>query len=162
MMKKNKIFQICAVGLIIDQFIKFLVTYNMKLGSIITIIPNFFEIYYLQNKGAAFSSFQGMRYVLILVSLIIFFGMLIHIKNTNITNKVEIISLGFIMGGLIGNLIDRILYSYVIDYLSFTFFGYSFAVFNFADSLIVIGVILLVIEIIRSDINEYKSRRRKD
>ena len=161
-MKKDKIYQICAVGLMIDQFIKFLVVNNMKLGSIITVIPNFFEIYYLQNKGAAFSSFMGMRYILILISFIIFFGLMTHIKKNNITKKVEIISLGLIMGGLIGNLIDRILYGYVIDYLAFTFFGYSFAVFNFADSLIVIGVILLVIEIIRSDINEYKSRRRKD
>ena len=154
MMKKDKIFQICAAGLIIDQFIKFLVTYNMKLGSIITIIPNFFEIYYLQNKGAAFSSFQGMRYVLILVSLIILFGMLIHIKNTNITKKVEIISLGFIMGGLIGNLIDRILYGYVIDYLSFTFFGYSFAVFNFADILITSGVYIYIISCIKEEFKE--------
>ena len=153
-MKKDKIFQICAAGLIIDQFIKFLVTYNMKLGSIITIIPNFFEIYYLQNKGAAFSSFQGMRYVLILVSLIILFGMLIHIKNTNITKKVEIISLGFIMGGLIGNLIDRILYGYVIDYLSFTFFGYSFAVFNFADILITSGVYIYIISCIKEEFKE--------
>lgn len=150
-MKKDKIYQICAVSLILDQVIKVLVTSNMKVGSSITIIPRFFEIYYLQNKGAAFSSFQGMRYILILISFIIFIGLIKHIKSNKITKKVEIISLGMIMGGLVGNLIDRILYGYVIDYLSFTFFGYSFAVFNLADSLIVIGVILLAIDIIRSD-----------
>ena len=150
-MKKDKIYQICAVSLILDQVIKVLVTSNMKVGSSITIIPRFFEIYYLQNKGAAFSSFQGMRYILILISFIIFIGLIKHIKSSKITKKVEIISLGIIMGGIVGNLIDRILYGYVIDYLSFTFFGYSFAVFNLADSLIVIGVILLAIDIIRSD-----------
>lgn len=150
-MKKDKIYQICAVSLILDQVIKVLVTSHMKVGSSITIIPKFFEIYYLQNKGAAFSSFQGMRYILILISFIIFIGLIKHIKSNKITKKVEIISLGMIMGGLVGNLIDRILYGYVIDYLSFTFFGYSFAVFNLADSLIVIGVILLAIDIIRSD-----------
>lgn len=151
-MKKDKIYQICAVSLILDQVIKVLVTSHMKVGSSITIIPKFFEIYYLQNKGAAFSSFQGMRYILILISFIIFIGLIKHIKSNKITKKVEIISLGMIMGGLVGNLIDRILYGYVIDYLSFTFFGYSFAVFNLADSLIVIGVILLAIDIIRSDL----------
>lgn len=150
-MKKDKIYQICTVSLILDQFIKFLVTYNMKVGSIVTIIPSFFEIYYLQNRGAAFSSFQGMRYILILISLVIFFGLVTHIKKNNITKKVEIISLGLIMGGLVGNLIDRLLYGYVIDYLAFTFFGYSFAVFNLADSFIVVGVVLLAIDIIRSD-----------
>ena len=63
-----------------------------------------------------------------------------------------LISSALIICGGIGNLIDRVLYGYVIDYLSFTFFGYSFAVFNLADSLIVIGVILLAIDIIRSDL----------
>lgn len=157
-MKKDKIYQICAVSLIIDQFIKFLVTYHMKVGSIITIIPNFFEIYYLQNKGAAFSSFQGMRLILILISFIIFIGLIKHIKDNKITKKVEIISLGLIMGGLVGNLIDRILYGYVVDYLSFTFFGYSFAVFNLADSFIVVGIILLAIDIIKSD---FLARKKK-
>lgn len=161
-MKKKRIFQIGILSIIIDQIIKFLVLYKMELGDIITIIPNFFQIYYLQNKGAAFSSFQGMVYILILVSLLIFFGLIKHIKDSDITKNVEIMSLGFILGGLVGNLIDRILYGYVIDYLSFVFFGYNFAVFNLADSLIVIGVILYLIDIVRSDINEYKSRRRKN
>ena len=156
-MKKDKIYQICAVSLILDQFIKFLITYNMKVGNIITVIPNFFEIYYLQNKGAAFSSFQGMRYLLILISLVIFIGLIKHIKNNNITKKVEIISLGFIMGGLVGNLIDRILYGYVIDYLSFTFFGYSFAVFNLADITIVIGTVILIISMIIEWISKEKN-----
>ena len=66
-----------------------------------------------------------------------------------------------IMGGLVGNLIDRLLYGYVVDYLSFDIFGYSFAVFNIADIGIVLGVIILFIDIIRSEIYERRSRSRK-
>ncbi len=153
-MKKEKIYQICVVSFMIDQFLKFLITYYLKVESSITLIPHFFKIYYLQNKGAAFSSFQGKKYLLILFSLIIFFALARHIRKNKITKKVEIWSLGLIMGGLVGNLIDRLLYGYVIDYLSFTFFGYSFAVFNMADVFIVSGVILLWFEIIKQEIGE--------
>ena len=150
-MKKEKIWSICAVSIMIDQFIKVIISLNMKLDTKLTVIPNFFSIYYLHNDGAAFSSFSGMRYILILISLIIFFVFARHIKNNKIEKKVEIVALGFILGGLVGNLIDRILYGYVIDYLSFKIFNYSFAVFNFADSLIVIGTFLLIIDIIKND-----------
>lgn len=150
-MKKEKIWSICAVSIMIDQFIKVIISLNMKLDTKLTVIPNFFSIYYLHNDGAAFSSFSGMRYILILIGLIIFFVFARHIKNNKIEKKVEIVALGFILGGLVGNLIDRILYGYVIDYLSFKIFNYSFAVFNFADSLIVIGTFLLIIDIIKND-----------
>ena len=72
-MKKEKIWSICAVSIMIDQFIKVIISLNMKLDTKLTVIPNFFSIYYLHNDGAAFSSFSGMRYILILISLIIFF-----------------------------------------------------------------------------------------
>ena len=68
-MKKEKIWSICAVSIMIDQFIKVIISLNMKLDTKLTVIPNFFSIYYLHNDGAAFSSFSGMRYILILISL---------------------------------------------------------------------------------------------
>ena len=151
-MKKKKIFKIYLITAILDQIIKCIIAFNMKVGDTITVIPKFFKINYLQNTGAAFSSFQGMRYILIIISLIIFFVIINYIKKNDIKNKIEGISLGLIMGGLIGNLIDRIIYGFVIDYLSFTIFGYSFAVFNLADSFIVIGVFLLLFDIFKEDI----------
>ena len=66
-----------------------------------------------------------------------------------------------ITGGILGNLLDRIVYNYVIDFLDFKIFGYDFPVFNFADCFIVIGVTLLLIKSIKESINEYRSKRRK-
>ncbi len=155
-MKKDKIFNICVWWLMIDQVIKLFITMKMKLGQIITIIPNFFRIYYVKNDGAAFSFFSGKTYLLIIISMIIFFFLLNYIKKTKITNKLEIISIGLIMGGLVGNLVDRLLYKEVIDYLSFIIFGYNFAIFNFADIGIVIGVFIYIIYIIKDNIKHVK------
>lgn len=148
-MKKDKIYIICVWWIIIDQIIKLLVTMKMKLNSVITIIPNFFRIYYVKNEGAAFSVFSGKRYLLIAISIIVFFVLADYIKKNKITKKLEIISLGMIMGGLVGNLIDRLLYSAVIDYLSFIIFGYKFAIFNLADIGIVVGIIILIISMFK-------------
>lgn len=148
-MKKDSIYSICVLEIIIDQIVKLLIMTKMKVNEIITIIPNFFRLYYLRNDGAAFSSFSGKKYLLIMVGMIVFFILVNYIKKNKITNKLEILSLGMIMGGLVGNLIDRLLYGYVIDYLSFTFLGYSFAIFNIADIGIVIGTIIYIIFILR-------------
>ena len=149
-MKKKRIFQIYLISFIIDQIIKCIIKFNMKINDEIVIIKDFFKINYLQNDGAAFSSFQGQRYLLIIVSLFIFLMIVKYIKNNDVNKKLEVVSLGLIMGGLVGNLIDRIIYGSVIDYLSFKIFNYNFPVFNLADSFIVIGVILLIIESIVS------------
>ena len=63
--------------------------------------------------------------------------------------------------GIIGNLIDRILYGAVVDYLAFSFFGYSFPVFNIADIGITVGFLILVIDIFRSDYNEFRDRSNR-
>lgn len=60
---------------------------------------------------------------------------------------------GILLGGIIGNLIDRIIYGYVIDYLNFNIFGYNFPVFNFADICIVISIFIIIIEILKGDKN---------
>lgn len=152
-MKKDKIYNICVLWLVIDQMIKMLVTMKLKLYQKIILVPNFFKIYYVKNDGAAFSSFAGMRYLLIIISIVMFFLLYRYISKNKITNKFSIISLGMILGGLVGNLVDRLLYGSVIDYISFSLFNYSFAVFNFADIGIVIGVIILLIQLIRGEEN---------
>ena len=66
-----------------------------------------------------------------------------------------------VIGGIVGNLVDRILYGAVIDYLSFDFFGYSFPIFNIADIGITIGFLILVIDIFRGDDNEFRNRSNR-
>lgn len=141
----KKIFSISFICILIDQIIKFIITINLNFTESINIIKNFFRITYLQNNGAAFSILSGNRIFLILITLLslilIYF---ILIKNKKI-NNIESICYGSLIGGIIGNLIDRIRLGYVIDYLDFNFGNYQYPVFNFADILIVLSAITLLI-----------------
>lgn len=148
-MKKISIYIICTIWLIIDQIIKGIVVSYLNVGEKINVISNFFKINYLQNEGAAFSSFTGMRVLLIFITVIAFYMIASYIKKNEITSKLEVISWGMILGGILGNLIDRVSQGFVIDYLSFTIFGYLFAVFNFADIGIVVGIFILAILLLR-------------
>lgn len=158
-MKKEKVYQICGILIIIDQIIKLMIRLNLEVEEIISIIPGFFRIYYLQNTGAAFSSFSGMRYLLIIIGIISFIILTRYLSKNSLNSNVEVVSFGMILGGLVGNLVDRILYGVVIDYLSFTIFTYQFAVFNFADILIVVGVIVLIIYMIQQSYMEKQNSK---
>ena len=140
MYKKLIIFGI--IFLLIDQLSKGLISLYIPLNESIK-LTNFLSITYVQNIGAAFSILQGARWLFIILGIIalniiyIFF-----IKVKKLTNF-EIIIYALMLSGIIGNIIDRVLYGYVIDFIDITLF--NFAIFNFADSFIVISVILLVV-----------------
>ena len=155
---KSKIFQIAAIVLMIDQFTKILVTANLAEEKAYEIIKHFFSLYYVKNTGAAFSILQNQSFILILLSLIILIVLNNYITVLEKSSKLETISLGLILGGIIGNLIDRLLYNSVIDFLSFNLFGYSFPVFNIADCAIVIGVILFVVASIMDNFSEKEAK----
>ena len=141
----KKVYIFALISLIIDQIGKILVSNYLILGQTIKIINNFFYLTYVQNKGAAFSILIGYRYILIIITFIFLYYLHKCIKKQKSFNKLEIISYGLLLGGIIGNLIDRIIYGYVIDYFDFMIFNYNFPIFNLADSFIVIGCIILVI-----------------
>ncbi len=150
-MNKKKIYSICGGILLLDQIIKMIIVFKMKLNQYIIVIPKFFKIKYVTNTGAAFSILEDKRYLFIIIATIFFFMLQRYIAKTTITKKLEIVSLGLLMGGILGNLFDRIFYGYVIDYLSFDFFGYSFPIFNVADIGIVIGIVLFSIYVMKSN-----------
>lgn len=147
MKNKNKIYIITLVLIIIDQLIKIIIKSNMELYQEIKIIKNFFSIMYLKNTGAAFSILENKTILLILFSVcfILIIGKFIKKESDNF-NKIELISLGMILGGVFGNLIDRIIYKGVIDYLSFKIINYNFPVFNLADICITIGAFILIVD----------------
>ena len=129
------------------------------MGESINIISNFWNITLVSNTGAAFSILSSSTPFLIIVSLItIILIYFFFIKGQNLKTY-QTILYGLLLGGIIGNLIDRIIYGAVIDYLDFNIFGYNFPVFNLADTFIVIGVILIIIDIIRGARNEVSSRK---
>lgn len=152
----KKVYIIALISLIIDQIVKILVSNYLILGQTTKIINNFFYLTYVQNTGAAFSILIGYRYILIIITLIFLYYLYKNTKKQINPNKLAILSHGLLLGGIIGNLIDRIIYGYVIDYLDFMIFNYNFPIFNLADTFIVIGCIILVINSYAKGENSWK------
>lgn len=167
MSKNKKVFFIAFILLILDQLLKIVIKTNFTLNTRVTVIPNFFFITYVENGGAAWSMFEGQTLLLLLISLLflIFLGSCLK-KDKRIT-KINILSYGLIIGGILGNMIDRVLYKKVIDFLSIKIFGYYFPIFNIADIAIVVGTILFIIDVFREGMEhgkmeeEYKKIREK-
>ena len=133
------------IFLIVDQITKILVVNSLVPGENIEIIKNIFNIIYTNNTGAAFSILLGKRIFLIVVAVLIIGVLLYYIKRNKIEKKIDIIALSFVIGGSLGNLIDRIVRGYVIDFISIKLGNYNFPIFHVADILIVIGVFLLLL-----------------
>ena len=154
---------ISIITLIIDILTKQLVLHTMLERESITIIKNFFSITYAKNTGVAFSFLKDNVPLIIIMTIIILILILKYIKTTT-PNKYEKLCYGLIIGGALGNLIDRIIYGYVIDFLDFNIFGYNFAIFNLADTAIVIAVFTLVIlSLVESrNQNETNSPRKRE
>lgn len=144
---KTKIYIIALIILVVDQLVKLIIKSSLHLHQELVIIKNFFSIHYLQNNGAAFSILQDKTLLLIIIAVLYIAIMVYYIKKENFGNFSSI-AIGFILGGILGNLIDRIIYSEVIDYLSLSIFGYNFPVFNIADVSITVGAFFLIIHYI--------------
>lgn len=158
---KKRCYILSLIFVFIDQIIKVLISSNMRLYESIKIIPNFFSITYVRNDGAAFSMFEGKQFLLILIAFITIGVLVSFIQKEEKITKLECIAFSFLLGGIIGNFIDRLIIGQVIDYLDFKIFSYNYPVFNLADSLIVCGVLLLIYLVIRSENSGSKGKGRK-
>ena len=134
---------------VFDQLSKLLVLNNIHTN--VEIIKNLFYLTYTQNSGAAFSILIGKRIFLILITIIIIGLIIYYIKKDTVKSKLNILAFSLIIGGSLGNLIDRIIRGYVIDYISVKIFNYNFPIFNLGDTFICIGVFLLLIISFRKD-----------
>jgi len=152
--KKDHIYAISLVVIILDQLFKFCVRKSMHLLESISVLPSFFSLTYVENKGAAWGIFHDATILLVIISFGAFFYLLKFIQEEEKWNLLKVGSFAFLLGGIVGNLIDRLFYHSVTDYLDFSIFGYDFPVFNFADIAIVVGAIIMVVEILRRQRNE--------
>ena len=148
MNRKKLIYYISFFLFILDQIIKILIQKNMSLYQEKTIIPSFFSLYYVKNTGAAFSILQDSSSIILLISILSIITINYYIVKEKKMTKLSKISFGLLLGGIYGNLFDRIFYRSVIDYLSFSVFNYSFPIFNLADIGITVGVGLIILETI--------------
>ena len=155
----KRIYIISVIIFILDQISKCIISTYLKLNQSIKIINNFFYIKYINNSGASWGILSNSRILLIILSIIAII-ILIRYINTFKNTKLNIYGFGFLLGGILGNLCDRVLFGYVRDFLDFYIFKYDYPIFNFADIFIVSGVILLIISIIKGeDINGSKSSK---
>ncbi len=159
-MKKSRvIFIIILICLLVgfDLGIKYLVSSSL---TNIIVLPNFFSLKYVLNDGAAFSLFASRTYFLIIISLVCLFFILYELIK-NIDDRTLSIGYSLVLSGLLGNFIDRLVDGYIIDYLSFKIFGFNYPIFNLADILIVVGIVIVLIKEIlkeRGRKNEVRSK----
>lgn len=144
---------LCIILLVVlDQISKSLAVHFLMGNEGVEVIPDFFRLIYVENRGAAFGILQDSRTFFILVTLlvvgVIAYYLFVRKKEVKGFNRLALV---LILSGTIGNFIDRLRLSYVVDFISLRFFNWDFAVFNFADSLIVLGTLFLIINILKSD-----------
>lgn len=155
----KKIFEYGLLWVCIDQLTKRIITIFIELEKSITIIPSFFKLTYVRNTGAAWSILEGNRLFLILISIVaiglVYFFM---IKDKKI-EKIEQVGYGILLGGILGNLLDRIVFGYVIDFFHFIFGNYNFPIFNVADIGIVLGTFIIIGIMLKEDFHENRSRK---
>ena len=138
------IFLIGILFLIIDIISKQLILYFMVENQTIQIIPHFFSFTYVKNTGVAFSMLSGNLTFILMMSVLVV-GVLIYFAKNRGSSQLENLCYSMILGGALGNFLDRIFYGYVIDFFDFSLFGFKMAIFNVADVEIVCGVFLLIV-----------------
>lgn len=144
-----------AVILVLDQATKLIVDRSMPLYHSIPLIDNFFNLTYIRNTGAAFGIFAGSaeifrRPFLIVVSIVAIIFIVNMLRRLPARETGLSTALAFILGGAIGNLIDRLIYGEVIDFLDFHWSGYHWPAFNVADSFITVGVAITIFYLVRA------------
>jgi signal peptidase II len=151
---KNKYIQVgslISVILILDQATKYIIEQKVRLYEVITVIPGFFNITHVRNKGAAFSLFASMPTLFrsmffISVSIIAIVVIAFLIRKTR--ERLQIYAFALIAGGAAGNLIDRIRYGEVVDFIQWYAKSFYWPSFNVADSAISVGVTLLAYDML--------------
>jgi signal peptidase II len=149
------ILTIAALVVALDRATKLWIVSHLQLGQAIVIIPRVFRLTHVLNTGAAFSMFEGstspnlVRNVLIGFSVIAVVVVLVLIWKMGRVLSLTSVALALILGGAVGNLYDRIRFAYVVDFLEVHIVHYHWPDFNVADSAIVVGACLLLLEMLR-------------
>ena len=151
--EKNKIVFLILIGgivLFLDQLSKFYIQKSLVKYQLIPVLGDFFRITYLRNPGVAFGLFPDQRLFFIFITFIIIILIFAYLRWVERSNLWLKISLSLILGGALGNLIDRLLREggEVIDFLDFGFGPHRWPAFNLADSAISVGVVILLIKIL--------------
>lgn len=144
------------VVILVDQLSKWFIVEKMDVYESIVVIENFFNITSHRNKGAAWGILQDQMIFFYIITLIVVIGIIYYMQKYAKQSPLLATALGLLLGGAIGNFIDRLFRKEVVDFLDFQIINYNYPIFNIADSALVIGVGLLIIFTI---IDERKSKK---
>ena len=152
---------IIAGIIFLDQLSKWLTVINLGLHETFPLIEGVFHFTYVQNTGAAFSMFDepDERWIFMSISTVAIIALAIYLWYNRKGSKLLCVALSFIIGGGIGNMVDRCILKYVIDMLDFRLI--NFAIFNVADSFVCVGVGLFALAVILEEIENSKKAKAK-
>lgn len=136
---------IALAVIIIDQFTKYLVVQNMQIGDSIPLIPDVFHLYSHRNMGAAFGILQNQRILFIIITVAVVIGIVVSLVRIGKSQPRVSLALSLVLGGAIGNFIDRASTGQVVDFLYIKLI--DFPIFNVADMAITFGVALLMLDL---------------
>lgn len=140
------IYYLIALFIILfDQLTKWAIVTYMSLGDSITVIENFLYITSHRNRGAAWGILQGQMWFFYIITVIVVIILVTYIQKLPKNQRYMGIALGLMLGGAIGNFIDRIFRKEVVDFINTYIFTYDFPIFNIADSALVVGVGLVLV-----------------
>ena len=140
------IYYLLAVLIILlDQWTKWIIVKQMELGESIEVITNFLYITSHRNRGAAWGILEGQMWFFYIITVVVIIGIVYYMQKWAKGKILASVALALMLGGAIGNFIDRLFRQEVVDFVDVYIFGYDFPIFNIADSSLVIGVILLMI-----------------
>ena len=151
MKKRGIVAGIIAALIVLDQLVKAYVVQNIALGEIKSWIPNFVSLTYLQNRGAAFSILQDQQLLFAVITLVVVVGAIWYLHKHMEDSFWMVLGLTLIIAGGLGNFIDRISQGFVVDMFHLDFI--NFAIFNVADSYLTVGVIILLIAMLKEEMN---------
>ncbi|GEN44838.1 signal peptidase II [Alkalibacillus haloalkaliphilus] len=143
----------------LDQITKWMIIQTMNVHESIEVISGFFYITSHRNSGAAWGMLQGQMWLFYIVTVFVV-GVIVYYMR-QYRNGYKLLNTGFalILGGAIGNFIDRVVMQEVVDFLDFTIFNYNFPIFNVADIALTIGVTIIIILIL---FDEWNNKRMKN
>lgn len=146
--------------ILIDQISKGLVDKYIKFGESIKVINKFFYLTNINNTGAAWGMLSNQTSLLIIITFVVIALLFYYLKEFK-KNARNIIAFGLLLGGIVGNLIDRLFLGYIKDFFELHIWSYNFPIFNISDTCIVVGAILLIIAILSGEDKKSASKSRK-
>lgn len=153
-----KYYSLAVIVVLLDQWTKWLIVKNMEYGERIAVWDPWFAILSHRNRGAAWGMLQGQMWIFIIVTLVVIAGVIYYFHKQAKGKPLFAISLMILLGGALGNFIDRLFRGEVVDFVDILvpIINYDFPIFNIADAALTISVVMLILVMLKEERDEKK------